>query len=556
MNRSILAAIALFALAAACRAESKNLISNGSFEDAGAGSGAPDAWMTSGNPSVHQRLTLGAGRRDGQGARLVCDGFSGDGPDFHAMICQVGKVGVRRGQRYRLTGWAKAADLKAGGVDIALVNTRNWVSSGLETTITPGPNWEPFNVLFECQHDVPAATSRFQIWFQSTGTLWLDDLTLVETSDQPQSYPQIGTKGVTNAIPNSSFECGTAGWGSLTFGLGGWEGNLFRLVGECDPRQAKHGRQSLRITLDAASSPVYWFDYYQPVRERVKRAFAANRGWIKVEPGALYTLSAYLRADADGTVAQLVVNEAPERLVQRQVRVGPQWKRYEFTFTPAEPFLFVAVGLDLEAARRDRGILWVDAVQFERAAKATEYHPRSTVESYVDSGGSGSITDAKEGASLTLRAFNDGDAESIVAGRIDVTDAFGRTVNTFNPRLAVAAHAAASQTFQQVARGRLGAFRARWKPEPGSGFSEPDPETKDGVATLTTTRLAVIEPQDGFLAHATFGFNHAYPWDYLVQSARRRGWAGGATGRPSGTRSNRSRGCSTGALPTRRSTAW
>ena len=120
---------------------------------------------------------------------------------------------------------------------------------------------------------------------------WLDDLTLVETSDQPQWYPQIGTEGVTNAIPNSSFECGTAGWGSLTFGLGGWEGNLFRLVGQCDPRQAKHGRQSLRITLDAASSPVYWFDYYQPVRERVKRAFAANRGWIKVEPGAaLYAL--------------------------------------------------------------------------------------------------------------------------------------------------------------------------------------------------------------------------------------------------------------------------
>ena len=37
MNRSILAAIALFALAAACRAESRNLISNGSFEDARAG---------------------------------------------------------------------------------------------------------------------------------------------------------------------------------------------------------------------------------------------------------------------------------------------------------------------------------------------------------------------------------------------------------------------------------------------------------------------------------------------------------------------------------------
>ena len=177
------------------------------------------------------------------------------------MICQVGKVGMHRGQRYRLTFWAKAANLKAGGVEVSLVNTRDWAGSGLEGTFTPGPRWERFEFLFQCQHAVPAATSRLQVWFKSTGTLWLDDFALAETSDKPQWYPQIGTEGVTNAIPNSSFECGTAGWGSLTFGLGGWEGNLFRLEGECDANHSRHGRQSLKITLDAATSPVYWFDY-------------------------------------------------------------------------------------------------------------------------------------------------------------------------------------------------------------------------------------------------------------------------------------------------------
>ena len=181
---------------------------------------------------------------------------------------------------------------------------------------------------------------------------------------------------------------------------------------------------------------------------------------------------------------------------------------------------------------------------------------RSTIESYVDSGGSGSITDAKEGASLTLRAFNDGDAESIVAGRIDVTDAFGRTVNDFRPKLQVKAHAAGSETFKQGARRRLGAFRARWKPEPGSGFIEPEPETKDGVATLTTTRLAVIEPQDAFLRTQSSVSITLIPGITSCRVPGARGWAGGATGRPSGTRSNRSRGCSTGALPMCRSAAW
>ena len=281
----ILTAVVTLGLAVACRADEVNLIFNGSFEMVQAGTRTPEGWTTSGNPSIRQRLSLDVGHDGGHGTRLDCTVFNGDGPDFHAMVCQVGKVSLRQGQRYKLSFWAKADGLMTGGVEVGLVNTRNWVGSGLEETFTPGARWERFEFLFQCKRDVPAATSRLQIWFKSTGTLWLDDVTLAQSSDKTQWYPQIGTDGVTNAIPNSSFECGTSGWGSLTSGLGGWERNLFRLVGECDARTAKHGRQSLKIALDAATAPVYWFDYYQPVREPVKRALAANRGWIKVKPG-------------------------------------------------------------------------------------------------------------------------------------------------------------------------------------------------------------------------------------------------------------------------------
>jgi len=76
-------------------------------------------------------------------------------------------------------------------------------------------------------------------------------------------------------------------------------------------------------------------------------------------------------------------------------------------------------------------------VQLERGAKATDYHPRTSVESYVDMDVPGQITDAKEGASLTLRAFNDGDAVRTVAGRLDVTDAFGKSVTALRPTLPV-----------------------------------------------------------------------------------------------------------------------
>jgi hypothetical protein len=523
MRRSILATIVFLTLAAASRGDGENLIHNGSFEGAQGRAGAPDGWATAGNPALRQSLSLDAGRAGGRSARFECTAFGGDGPDFHAMLCQEHKVGVTRGQWYMMSLWAKASGLKAGSVEIGLVNMRGWVSSGLSEAFTPGLRWAKYDFLFEARADVPAETSRLQFWFKSTGTLWLDDVALVETTHTPQWHPQIGSEGVTNMVPNSSFECGTSGWGSLTSGLGGWAGNLFRLEGELDPTHAHHGRNSLRIAIDSAVAPVCWFDYYEPVRAPVKRALAANRGWITVKPREPLTLSAYLRADKDGTVAELAVNEAPERLQRRQVSVGRDWKRYEFTFTPNQAFLFVAVGLDLEATRRDVATLWVDAVQLERGRKATGYQPRTPVESFVDMDDSSHVVDAKAGASLTLRAYNDSDRERTVAGRLDVIDAFGETVSASVPTLAVPARAGASQAFKDVARGRLGAFRARWKTEPGAGLVEPDPETRDGVATLTTTRLAVIDPLPERMADAPFGFNHAYPWDFLVRSAHRAG---------------------------------
>ena len=47
MRRSILSAVVLLGVAAACRADGGNLIFNGSFEDGRARTGAPDGWTTS-----------------------------------------------------------------------------------------------------------------------------------------------------------------------------------------------------------------------------------------------------------------------------------------------------------------------------------------------------------------------------------------------------------------------------------------------------------------------------------------------------------------------------
>ena len=158
---------------------------------------------------------------------------------------------------------------------------------------------------------------------------------------------------------------------------------------------AEHGKHSLKIALSPETMPVFYFDYYDPVRQPVRRVLVANQGWFHVRPGEPLTLSAFLRADAEGVAAQLAAIEAPNRMQRKQVTVGQKWQRYEFTFRPAEAFIFVAAGLDLEASGRDAATLWLDAIQLERGEQATAYEPRQPVESFLATSELGNIvTDA------------------------------------------------------------------------------------------------------------------------------------------------------------------
>ena len=253
--------------------------------------------------------------------------------------------------------------------------------------------------MFQAESDVPAATSRLQFWFRSTGTLWLDDVVLAESAIGRQWFPQIPTDGVKNFLPNSSFECGGANWGSYTYGLRGWGGNLYRLEGVVDDAVAEHGEHSLKIALSPETMPVFYFDYYTPVRQPVRRVLVANQGWFHVRPGEPLTLSAFLRADAEGVAAQLAAVDAPNRVQRKQVTVGQKWRRHEFTFRPAEPFFFVAAGLDLDASSRNAATLWIDEIQVERGEHATDYEPRQPVESFLATSELGNIVTTPRPAS-------------------------------------------------------------------------------------------------------------------------------------------------------------
>lgn len=506
MKTTILFSFLGLAAATLGRAEEQlNLVANGSFEDSRGRPGVPDDWKAVGNPKIKQQLTLDTGRDGKSCGQLTCSEFTAGGPDFHVMLCQTGRVSVQRGHWYRLTFWAKGQDIQDGAVEVALSNTRSWENAGLAEAFLPHRTWERSEMVFRAKTDVPAAASRLQFWFKSTGTLWLDDVTLTETTDAQQWLPQITADGVKNLIPNSSFECGGANWGSFTWGLGGWAGNLYRLEGELDQTQAQDGQHSWRISLNPQTEPVFWFDYYEPVRQPVRRVLVANQGWFRVQPGEPLTLSAWLRADAEGVVAQLAANEAPSRLLHKSVTVGRQGQRQAFTFRPTQPYLFIAVGLDLEASRRDAATLWVDAVQLERGDQATAYEPRQAVESFIETDVPGHVfRQVAQGATFRARACNHSGQPQSVQGQLKVTDFFDRVVRDETLEFAVPTRAAASATVANVGPGRRGFYRAQWTA---------------GGATQSL-RSAVIEPLGPETVDSPLGFNHAYPWDFLVRQAR------------------------------------
>ena len=515
MKRTGFLVFLLLNAAALGHAAGTNLVANGSFEQSQRQAGAPDDWSSVGNQAIHQQLTLDTGRDGRRCAKLACTEFNGDAPDSHVMICQTGRVSVRQGQWYRITFWAKAEGIKSGAVEVALTNTRRWENAGLEEVFSPGAQWAPFELLFRPRDDLAASASRLQFWFKGTGTLWLDDVVLAESAEGQEWFPQISTQGVKNFVPNSSFECGTANWGSFTYGLSGWAGNLYRLEGESDGTVAQHGRHSLKIALTPNTLPVFFFDYYDPIRQPVRRVLAANQGWFRVTPGEMLTLSAFLRADAEGVAAQLAANEAPSHLLRKQVTVGKEWQRHEFTFTPEQPFLFIAVGLDLEASKRDAATLWLDAVQLERGDHATAYEPRQPIESFIDSGATGNIfTNPAAGLTFSIKAFNNADQPQTLRGMLQVTDFFNHWVLAKEHVVTMPAHEGSSLAPRGICKGRQGFFRATWE-----SFT-PSPPLSQQPEPVSTLRCALITPAGKDLADSPLGFNHAYPWDFLVRLAR------------------------------------
>ena len=115
----------------------QNLVINGSFEQL-AGN-LPVGWKCMGDSGVKQVLAADRGRAGGRSARLTCLSYQWRSPASHAMLAQVGKIAVKRGQWYRFSCWARAEGIASRRVTVALVDMSVWARAGLQMDLRVVP---------------------------------------------------------------------------------------------------------------------------------------------------------------------------------------------------------------------------------------------------------------------------------------------------------------------------------------------------------------------------------------------------------------------------------
>ncbi len=486
-------------MTAACTMAADNMVTNGGFEIETSGTGMADGWKFEGDSGVKAVWSRDAGVEGKYSQKLECTSFREIGPASHAMLAQYDSFTLEQGKWYRISLWVKGEKLPGRAVAIAISNTERWDNCGLQGNLRVGPQWEKREITFQATQTI-SKRLRLQIWYTSTGTLWVDDVRLEPSAPiEKRMTEALADAGGKNLVPNGGFECGTSGWGSITE-IPGWGGNLNTRFGALDFDTAAEGETSFKVAVDRKTAPVYYFDYYPMYRTPVLAPITANRGWIAVKPGEEYTLSAYVKAAPAGTPCAMVVYQAFGGTMRKDFAATADWRSVSFTFKPGASQIFVGAGPDLTKSDLPQATMWLDGVQLEKGAAATKYEPRAAVEVGLVWARTGHLFTAPDDARATITAFNASGQNRDVVVQARLTDFHDRVAGVSTVKLSMKPGQGVAKTIALGVHAK-GAFRAALSCE-GATVIPTRPE-----------RFAVIQPctdRDGL-----FGMNHAYPWSDL-----------------------------------------
>lgn len=425
-----------------------NLIENGSFERTQ--NGMILDWEIRGDKTVHQNLSLDSGRTSGYSAKLECSSFERKTRQGYAQLIQHGKMKLEKGKWYRFSCWAKQENMVAGMVTVELqIPPRKgnyWYSTLLFYQLPLKQQWQHFERYFKVD-DIESGKDATELafYFDFVGTLWLDDVRITPVDEPSLEYvSRIPHQDTTNLLPNASFECGTDGWSSLGK-RPGWIGGLSGLYGTIQKNNSWDGTACLQIELGPGKTPLASFDFFKTNTIEQHSPLVANIGWIEVQPGKKYTLSAYMRADQDGIPVKMQVRFSEPlkgmddgssyitrdqvAIESDQVALTQKWQRFAITVPASYRYAFVAVGPDMTTMPDKEATVWIDAIQLQQSDEASRFETRFPVELGIHTEKFGNVFDSKEPRVIKLSASNCTSTDTSLEVHVKVTDYFEKVVH-------------------------------------------------------------------------------------------------------------------------------
>lgn len=431
---------------AAPQTEPKHLVVNGSFEQVKGGQII--GWSTRGDKSVHQHLSVAEGMVSGHSARLECNSFRRQTRLGYATLAQSRRIGLRKGQWYRFSCWARqegmAPAMITSELQTAAQKGNYWKTTLLFYQLALTEHWQYYERYFQASF-VGDGDAELLFYFDSTGTLWLDEVEIVAVDEPLLEYNNpIERLNSRNLLPNASFECGPEGWSSLGK-RPGWIGGLSGLYGEIQTGQAWDGEHCFRIELGPGKTPATSFDFFQVSYILQHAPLLANVGWIKVRPGQEYTLSAYMRADQEGIPVKMQIrfsdplkgtDDGSSSITRDKVLINAKeaaltttWQRYSITVPATRRYAFVAVGPDMSTQPQSNALVWIDAVQLEAAAELGEFQTREPIEIGCSTGQYGDVFSFGDPIAVSLHGHNRTAVKTGVDVSLRVEDYFDREIH-------------------------------------------------------------------------------------------------------------------------------
>ena len=504
--------LGFFACILSCAAEGDELLVNGSLEQMV--HNFPAGWERTEDSSgrVTATWTIEEGANSAKALKIDCTAIAPAlaAPDTSPVHVMQRGIGLTAGQKYTLSFKAKGTRIADKAFSVRMLDTVTPASLPVFEALVPlTAGWKEYRFEFAPSADIPPKNSLLRFALISTGTLWLDDVSLqgdpgvaTEKTEVPKFQNRLARLDTKNLVPNASFECGSDGWLSLGQRLG-FGGNIAGLYGQVEAGQVAsgdgpHGPLAFRLTLGPGVTPESYFDCFPPQHIVQRRLLTANRGWIEVEPGRVYTLSAFMRSDIPGTraVLQFNFNGDAHKEVQplaKEVTLTEEWHRYFYTVVAPEDGVYVAVGPDISNGPESAATtFWADAIQLEAGDEATPFAPREAVELGFNAGRYGNVFAAGSPAVIDVTAHNTTAAPVNLALGIRLTDYWDRPLPPQKVSLSVPAGGSMVQPLPLDLPPGFYRAQAAW--------------TTEGREHSRTIQLAVIEPYPH--ADSPFGLNH------------------------------------------------